>query len=172
MFKQVFQYLNRWYARTFKIRTQKPRVICLHHSAANDLTNNAATLFKEWEHRGEGYNGVIDADKGPATFTEQLPEEAISNGVYGYNYESWNLSVDGNFEINKPTPQEIEMIIQVCAAKAKKWGWTKKDVWRITYHQEVGLKYARTKYGTACPGKYLIAQVPYIRKRVADYLPA
>ena len=80
--------------------------------------------------------------------------------------------MDGNFELVPPTPQEIEKLIQVIAIKAKKWGWRKKDVWRISYHQEIGLKYARTKYVTACPGKYMIAKIAYIRARVATYLPA
>lgn len=172
-------------ARLRPVPITHPNVlICIHHSAANDNTSDPETLKHEYQFRGEGYNFVIDDDfwKEHGTGNDRvfkavqmLPDDVVSNGAYGANrsgpWYAWNICVDGNFEHQEPTGDELFALIQVIAAKAKKWGWKKKDVWRITYHQEIGHKYSSVRYGTACPGRNLIAKIPYIRERVKGYLP-
>lgn len=159
-------------------------LICIHHSAANDKTSDPETLKAEYQHRNEGYNFVIDDDfwkeHGAGNdrifkAVQMLPDDVVSNGAYGANrsgpWYAWNICVDGNFENQEPTNDEMFALIQVIAAKAKKWGWRKRDVHRITYHQEIGHTYSPVRYGTACPGKNMISKVPYIRERVKGYLP-
>ncbi|MGV3524353.1 MAG: N-acetylmuramoyl-L-alanine amidase [Candidatus Sericytochromatia bacterium] len=160
-------------------------LIVVHHSAANDAYSDAATLQAEYRHRGEGYNFVIDDDwkrlGGSGNdrvyqAVQTLPDTVVSNGTYGLNrsgpWYSWNICIDGNFETSEPTADELHALVQVVAAKAKAWGWKKKDVlWRLTYHQEAGHKYSAVRYGTACPGKNIIKRFGQIRADVARYLP-
>lgn len=151
-------------------------LIVVHHSAANDVWSDPETLKAERQRRGEGYNFIIDDDlSGPNDkkfeAVQDAPDDEISNGTYGINWQAWNICIDGNFEESKPTEDEIYALIQVIAAKAKKWGWTKKDVWRIITHQYAGQHISTEYYGTACPGRNLIAQIQKIRLKVQGYLP-
>jgi hypothetical protein len=148
----------------------------IHHSAA-DL--DVAGLKHEYAMRGEGYNFVIDDETTSQTdrkydAVELLPPTVISNGVYGLNRSAWNICVDGNYEVQAvaQNSDKVHALIQVIAAKAKAWGWRKHHVAYIITHQHAGLYLSPTRYGTACPGKNLIAHLPYIRQQVARYLPA
>jgi hypothetical protein len=159
----------------------KPRVkpiqyIVIHHSAANDAYVDAADLIDERKRRSEGYNYIIDDDTAPSNkkvhaSLQDVPDGEISNGTYGINGIAWNVCVNGNFELRQPSSDEIAELIQVIASKAKRWGWRKGDVHRIITHNEAGRKYSEEYYVTACPGRFMIAKVPYIRERVATYLP-
>jgi len=157
-------------------------LVVVHHSAANDEHTDLKELMAERQHRNEGYNAIVDDDAGNldprkrrdgiAEWVQDAPDMVISNGTYGVNAKAWNICIDGNFELNDPTPDEVETLIQVIAAKVRSWGWTKADVWRIIGHRDAGAKYSRTPYVTACPGRNLYKLLPYIRQRVAAYLPA
>ncbi len=165
--------------------TSPQLLVVVHHSAANDDYSDAATLAAEYRHRGEGYNFVIDDDfkrlggnsrDRIAQAVQTLPDTVVSNGTYGLNrsgpWYSWNICVDGNFEHQEPTEDELFALVQVIAIKTKSWGWKKKDaLWRLTYHQEAGQKYSSVRYGTACPGKNIIKRFGEIRQKVAHYLP-
>lgn len=165
--------------------TDKRLLVVVHHSAANDAYSDVESLKAEYRHRGEGYNFVIDDDfkrlGGTGTdriyqAVQALPDTVVSNGAYGLNrsgpWYGWNICIDGNFEIQEPTEDELHALIQVIAAKTRSWGWRKSDVWRVTYHQEAGHKYSSVRYGTACPGKNIIKRFAWIRSEVARYLPA
>lgn len=156
--------------------------VVVHHSASNDSTTGLEHLMAERKRRNEGYNVIIDDDDGEldprkradgvADWTQDAPDLVVSNGTYGVNAKSWNVCIDGNFEVSDPTPDEVETLIQVIAAKVRRWGWKKHDVWRIIGHRDAGEKYSKTRYVTACPGRNLYKLLPYIRERVAAYLPA
>jgi hypothetical protein len=148
--------------------------IAIHHTADHGTVQQ---LLAERARRNEGYNFIIRDDEHPNNrkfkAVQDAPDNEISNGTYGANTQTWNVSVVGNFEIEKPTDDELFALVQVIAAKARSWGWRKRDVAKITYHQYIGLYLAAPgyRYGTACPGKNLIARIPEIRQRVAAYLP-
>jgi hypothetical protein len=158
-------------------------IVVIHHTAANDAFTDTADLMNERRHRNEGYNVIIDDDDiftegpaagkdGEASVTQDAPDTGVSNGVYGSNWRAVNICIDGNFETARPTDDEVNALVQVIAAKAKRWGWNKADTQtRIMGHQEAGRRLSPTPYGTACPGKNLIARIPEIRNRVAAYLP-
>lgn len=164
--------------------TNPQLLVVVHHSAANDDYSDAETLRQEYLHRNEGYNFTIDDDwkrlggsGSDKVFqaVQQLPDEMVSNGTYGLNrsgpWYAWNICIDGNFEIAEPTADELYALVQVVAVKTRAWGWKKKDIWRLTYHQEAGIKYSPERYGTACPGKNVIRRFTEIRAQVAKYLP-
>lgn len=156
--------------------------IVVHHSASNDSGTGIEDLMAERKRRNEGYNMIIDDDAGQldprkradghSTFRQDAPDLVVSNGTYGINAKAWNVCIDGNFEINDPMPDEVETLVQVIAAKARAFGWRKHDTWRIIGHKEAGEKYSKVKYSTACPGRNMIKLLPYVRERVAAYLPA
>lgn len=162
-------------------RTKKIEWIVIHHSAANDYYSDPAALKDERARRNEGYNFIIDDDQALTdpkkandhafTAVQDAPDSEISNGVYGVNSVAWNICVDGNFETQKPTEDEIFGLVQVIAAKAKAWGWRKKQVDHIISHQYAGMHVSAEYYVTACPGRNLIARIPEIRDRVKAYLP-
>ncbi len=156
-------------------RTVPIEFLVIHHSADDDHRVNIDDLVAERKRRGEGYNYIIDDEdfKNDRKVRQQqdVPDAIISNGVYGLNGISLNVCVNGNHETHPPTLDELDALVQWLAIKAKKLGWCKDDVWRIIGHQEAGAKYSATHYGTACPGKFLIMNIPMIRKRVAAYLP-
>lgn len=158
-----------------KKRLNPVRFIVVHHSASNDVRSGFHDLVEERKRRNEGYNFIIDddgdPDDGKADAVQDVPDDEISNGVYGLNSQSLNVCVDGNFEISEPTDDELEKLVQVIAAKCKKFGWRKSDVNHIITHRDAGMNYSREKYVTACPGKHLIEKIPYVRTRVASYLP-
>jgi hypothetical protein len=155
--------------------------IVVHHSAANDIYTDIEDLKRHRIHSGLGYNFIVDDDdalrdsaKGndrKFKASQDAPDTQISNGTYGINTNAWNICVDGNFEHQKPTEDELFAVVQVIASKARSWGWRQKDVSRIIGHYYAGKYLSRQRYGTACPGKNLISQLPDIRKRVAAYLP-
>lgn len=162
-------------------KTSNIRFIVLHHAASNDTYSNPETLKSHRRLSGQGYNFLVDDDDalrdpakgkdGKYTAVQDAPDTQISNGTYGVNSVAWNICVDGNFETQKPTEDEVFALVQVMAAKARSWGWRKKDVARIVGHGYAGLYLSGIKYGTACPGKHLNARLPEIRLRVSAYLP-
>jgi len=148
--------------------------LVIHHSADN---SKADALIKERARRNEGYNLIVQdigtPDDRQVQLVQDAPDTEISNGTYGANTQSWNVVVPGNFENQTPTPDQIYGLVQALAVKAKRFGWRKKDIAKITYHQYVG-KYLAAPgyhYGTACPGRNLISKISEIRLRVAAYLP-
>lgn len=155
--------------------------VVIHHSAANDRYTGVNDLKRHRQISGEGYNMIIDDDDvfknvaagydGKFTAVQDAPDTQISNGTYGVNAQAWNICVDGNFEHQQPTDDEIFALVQVIAAKTRRWGWRKKDVARIIGHQYAGRYLSSQKYGTACPGRNLISRIPEIRQKVAAYLP-
>lgn len=167
---------------TTRHNTDELYFVVVHHSAAADSRTGLEDLMHERKRRNEGYNYIIDDDDGEldprkradgkAAHGQDAPDLVVSNGTYGVNAKAWNICVDGNFEVNDPTPDEVETMIQVIAAKVRRWGWRKADVWRIIGHKEAGEKYSKTRYSTACPGRNMIKLLPYVRERVAGYLPA
>lgn len=146
--------------------------VVVHHSAANDLYSTPDTLKAERRNRGEGYNFIIDDVGGKTVAVQDALDTTISNGVYGINTSSWNICIDGNFEHQHPSAGELHALVQVIATKVRGWGWRKTDVIKIIGHQYAGLYLSAKRYGTACPGRNLIALLPEIRRRVAVYLPA
>ncbi|MBT9548619.1 MAG: N-acetylmuramoyl-L-alanine amidase [Candidatus Sericytochromatia bacterium] len=159
-----------------RIRAQTIKFIVIHHSAANDAYSGAAALKAERQHRGEGYNFIVDDDQGPGndgkyTAVQDAPDNEISNGVYGVNSQAWNICIDGNFEHQQPTADELHALVQVIATKARAWGWRKRDISRIVTHQYAGQYLSAERYGTACPGRNVISRMAEIRQRVAAYLP-
>jgi hypothetical protein len=156
-----------------------------HHAAANEETFGLDDFWAEYQKRDEGYNLVLTQDEHLShvherPFTEvngiQVAQEAsddtISNGTYALNPLSYNICLNGNFDLRPPTDAELHELVQVWVAKCNEWGWCKQDaLTRIITHQDAGTKYARVRYETDCPGKYLIAKMPWLCEQVASYLP-
>lgn len=168
----------------------KDLVVVVHHTAANDVYSNAASLKTHFNETGLGYNGVVDDDEanqnpakgrdGKATYTQQVADDDLVWGATGANSYGWHVAIDGNCEERPPTEDEFNMLVQVIATKVRSWGWKKVDALgdpkrkkrsRIYSHQEVGRHLAQVPYFTACPGKHLIARMDELRRRVAAYLP-
>lgn len=157
-------------------------LVIVHHSASADAGMHIEGLIAERKRRNEGYNFIVDDEDGPtnhkARVAQDAPDEEVSNGAFGVNWRSWHICIDGNFDERPPTPDEVDALVTAIATKTKRWGWKKVDATggagrlsRIMGHRQAGMEYSQPAYVTACPGKYLIAMLPEIRRRVAAHLP-
>lgn len=160
--------------------------LVLHHTASNDKYSTHDTIAAHQAATGLGYHGLVDDDAvfkakaagadGHADFGMLAPLDEVVWGAAGCNFNGAHLSVDGNSLTTGVTDDEVNAVIQVFAAWAKKLGWKKADVLgpksKIIPHSYVGTHISATRYVTECPGAPLVAKLPYIRERVASYLPA
>ncbi len=164
------------------------KYMVLHHTASNDRYSTHEILAEHLKATGLGYHVTVDDDAvfqakaagadGKFTWKQQAPDDEVVWGAAGCNYSGWHISIDGNSQETPVTDDEKHAVVQIMAAKAKAWGWRKGDVLgtrtqgsRIVGHNYVGTHISKTRYGTECPGRPLIAWIPELRIRVAAYLP-
>jgi len=94
----------------------------------------------------------------------------IGAHTLGYNDDAFAMSAIGNFDITEPSNAIVEAygrlfawklsLHGVSAASTRQWV-TKAYLHAINGHRDVGQ--------TACPGKYLYAKIPTIRRLAASY---
>jgi hypothetical protein len=155
--------------------------VVIHHTASNDKYSTHETLDEHLKVTNLGYHVTVDDDlaltiKGAGadskfTFKQHVPDDEVVWGAAGGNYHGWHISIDGNSLLKPPTEDEKFAVVQIVAQKVKRWGWKKKDVWRIVTHNYIGIHVSKPPYSTECPGLPTIEWMPELRKRVANYLP-
>ena len=88
----------------------------------------------------------------------------------GYNDYSFAMSAIGNFELTRPRSEMLDAYARLFA-----WKLSLHGVSVSSSRQWVGDRYFpainghRDAGSTACPGRYLYAKIPYIRRLAADY---
>ena len=122
--------------------------IIIHHSAS---PYHRAEDFARWHIArgwpGIGYHFVIEKD---GRILQSNPLTTISNGASGENTKSIHIVLSGNFDVEKPSKQQL------------------KSLKRLTKHLQDQLKRTLPISGhrdhgqTACPGKYLYAEIPFL----------
>lgn len=133
--------------------------IVIHHSASGRDTTTVADITRwhiEKKYDGIGYHRVIEGD---GEVKMGRADERIGAHAYGANTGSLGICLTGNFDTEKPSPAQVEALVQVLAALCKRHGLPASAI--------VG---HRDTIATSCPGENLYDQLPAIRTRVAGYL--
>lgn len=138
---------------------RKINKIVVHHSASPRDTTTIADITRwhlEKKYDGIGYHRVIEGD---GTVKMGRDDTRIGAHAYGANTGTLGVCVTGNFDKEKPSPAQLEALIQTLAALCKRHGV-----------KASGIIGHRDTIATSCPGQHLFSQLPAIRQRVAGYL--
>lgn len=140
---------DRFLTRQFKINeveydwaspltyTLKPSMIVYHHTAEKTLTPERINeLHKERGWAGIGYHFYIRKD---GTIYRGRPENAIGAHAPGVNSKAFGIALEGNFNEEYLTPQQMESVIELSRYLIDKYNIT--DLKR---HKDVR--------NTECPG--------------------
>jgi hypothetical protein len=157
---------------TLEMEANAPVHLTIHHTATTpnskrSLAEKLTSLqrFSQAEERlSDGrlkvawadipYHYYIDVNGG---IGEAREEKFIGDSNTDYDLHGHvGVVLEGNFEDEPPTPQQVESLVALLAHLAEKHGIDPKE---IDVHQH----YAQT----ACPGKHLIGLLPDIRRDVA-----
>ena len=94
------------------------------------------------------------------------PDELMGAHAYGLNQGTLGVACVGDYEANKPDPKLIDALVEVLATLCKRYG-LKAD--KIIGHRDA-VKINPKADTTLCPGRYLYALMPEIRRRVKAQL--
>lgn len=148
-----------------------PRLITVHHTVSA-----AASPFREIRaiqdyHLGQGFDDIgyhflVDrrsyVDGRDAYWGRQIqPDGSLSLGAHvrGHNEGNIGVAVLGNYDADKPSPAQLEALARLLAWLCFAWDL---DPASIVPHSSLG--------GTACPGKYLTASLPWLQWQVTWWL--
>lgn len=136
-------------------------LIVIHHTGNpkdDDLSAkeiHAGHLAQGWA--GIGYHFVIRKN---GRIELGRPMGCVGAHAYGYNSHSVGIHFCGNFEVAKPTKEQIESAAILMGWLAEKYGI------KINGHTVLG---HRDLMATACPGQNLYDRLPDIRGKAVWY---
>ncbi len=150
---------------------KNPEYIMLHHSAVSRFSNpdqfNANNRYHKakWNFISSlgyylGYNyeiaasGKIRKARKNGEVTAACYQQGMNDG------RCVHICIDGNFQIEKPTANQIQSIRELIVRLVAKYEISKQN---IVTHQEYS--------STACPGSYIISQLDFIRNMVDQEKP-
>lgn len=131
--------------------------IVIHHVGvpSGDTSAEAihkAHLAKGWA--GIGYHYVIRKD---GTIERGRPLAAVGAHAQGHNYDTIGINVTGNFDTERPTPEQIDSLERLLAFLCRIYD-IETGVTTIEGHRDVN--------ATDCPGDNLYRLMPQIRRDV------
>lgn len=140
----------------------KPEYFVIHHTVTpNDFRQLTRMEMKR------AYHGVIHSS---GQWRVSVPHNRPSvRAVYGANRITFSIALLGNFMHDQPTEKALKTLEQILVAKMRKFGYGKKDVWRIMSHNDC-FKRIGSRYRTACCGTYLQKEIHTLRDSVSRYL--
>ena len=128
-----------------------PKVIVFHHADSKSLSPEEINeIHKEKGWDGIGYHYYIRED---GTIYSGRPEECIGSHVYGDNKDSLGICLEGNFEEEEPTEEEIESLVNL-------------SVYLILKYNIPTCKKHSDLYNTLCPGR--LFPMDEIEKRIKE----
>lgn len=179
---RIVQTKNKLGELLFWPRAESPKIekIVLHHTAEATSERDPMEIMRSIYYfhtitRGWGdigYNFVIDKD-GNIYEGRSGPPNTVGAHVAYHNIGSIGIALMGNFQIEKPTQRQME-VLEVLLAKLTydydidplgRSFFLEHNSQNITVHREV----ARHDHPTACAGKNLNELLPELREKV-DYL--
>ena len=158
-------------AKTDLMKPHKPYSIIVHHTGERQRPKTALTKkLQGLQGFAQGQRKMADGRVLPPW--GDLPyrfyigsDGAIGEGrdvnFAGDTNTNYNpvghiqVVLEGNFEVEKPTPEQLEALKQVLAWQAARW---KVPISTISVH--------RDHAQTACPGKNLLAELPGVLKQL------
>lgn len=141
--------------------------LIVHHS---DGPADQDPLAIDREHRAQGwamigYNYVIAGD---GTIYKARPDGFVPSAAYGYNTNSVNVVLLGDFQPGTPGAQDAVPAVQLQALKdlSVKLHQIYPSIVRTIGHRDVATLFYPSDtadYATACPGDVLEALLPDVR---------
>lgn len=140
----------------------KTDMVVIHHTGNPDDDDCSAKQINA-SHQGQGwacigYHYVIRKD---GTIEQGRPHWTVGAHAYGDNGHTIGVHLCGNFEIGKPTPEQIEAVSLLTAKICEDYGLP-VDTEHVVGHCEL-------RGDTACPGKNLHAILQTIRGKAIWY---
>ena len=135
-------------------------MIVIHHTGAN--MDASAEQIHEW-HLGNGWAGIgyhflIRKD---GTIEQGRPLGTVGAHVYGENRHTVGINLAGNFELGDPTEAQTAAAARLIASLC--------TVYQLDPRWQGTVKGHRDLNATACPGRYLYAQLPDIVQQARLY---
>ena len=132
--------------------------IVVHHIGMPNDDDVAAATVHEWHLNqgwaGIGYHFLIRKD---GTIEEGRPLGTIGAHVYGENNHTVGINLAGNFEIGAPTEAQKSSAAHLIASLC--------TIYQLDPRWQGTVKGHRDLNATACPGRYLYAQLPGVVDR-------
>ena len=136
--------------------------IVVHHIGMPNDDDVAAETVHEWHLNqgwaGIGYHFLIRKD---GTIEEGRPLGTIGAHVYGENNHTVGINLAGNFEIGTPTEAQKSSAAHLIASLC--------TIYQLDPRWQGTVKGHRDLNATACPGRYLYAQMPDIVQQARLY---
>ena len=130
-----------------------PKYLVYHHTDSNNVSAkdiHKTHIEKGWG--GIGYHFYIRKD---GTIYRGRPEEVIGAHVYGKNRDTLGICLEGNFEKEEPSNEQIDSLVKLSADMIMKY-----NIEDLMGHRDL--------YNTLCPGKEF--DLDEIKNMVSDEL--
>lgn len=131
--------------------------IVIHHVGVPSGDTPAEAIHKAHLAKGWaciGYHYVIRKD---GTIERGRPLAAVGAHAQGHNYDTIGINVTGNFDTERPTPEQIDSLEKLLAFLCRIYD-IEAGVTTIEGHRDVN--------ATDCPGDNLYRLLPQIRRDV------
>ena len=118
--------------------TNNPKYLVYHHTASNNVSAkeiHKAHIEKGWG--GIGYHFYIRKD---GTIYRGRPEDVMGAHVYERNRDTLGICLEGNFEKEEPSNEQINSLVKLSADMIMKY-----NIEDLMGHKDL--------YNTLCPGK-------------------
>ena len=136
--------------------------IVVHHIGMPNNDDVSAETVHEWHLNqgwaGIGYHFLIRKD---GTIEQGRPLGTVGAHVYGENRHTVGINLAGNFELGDPTEAQTAAAARLIASLC--------TVYQLDPRWQGTVKGHRDLNATACPGRYLYAQLPDIVQQARLY---
>ena len=136
--------------------------IVVHHIGMPNNDDVSAETVHEWHLNqgwaGIGYHFLIRKD---GTIEQGRPLGTVGAHVYGENRHTIGINLAGNFELGDPTEAQTAAAARLIASLC--------TVYQLDPRWQGTVKGHRDLNATACPGRYLYAQLPDIVQQARLY---
>ncbi len=136
--------------------------IVVHHIGMPNNDDVSAETVHEWHLNqgwaGIGYHFLIRKD---GTIEQGRPLGTVGAHVYGENRHTIGINLAGNFELGDPTEAQTAAAARLIASLC--------TVYQLDPRWQGTVKGHRDLNATACPGRYLFAQLPDIVQQARLY---
>lgn len=106
------------------------------------------------------YHLIIDKVDGKYQFIQSVLDNSTPAATGCFNSRAYAIAVVGNYDVS-PVPDDLlNFLCQAILIKSRILA--RKQI--LTYHAYVGRNLAACSYGTACPGRHLIARLPELKQ--------
>jgi len=132
----------------------RPEYIVIHHTVSDRSTMTLAYLKNLC-----AYHKLIT----PTAVIVSVPENRHAAHIFRANSMGLGMSLVGNYDEEPLLDSTLNHLAFEIASYAFRRRWSVDSLdWRVCSHKFFGASISPIKYGTACPGKYVLARFPEI----------